>query len=317
MSGGYPGDEPPRGGVRGGYGQEPPYRAADPRERDQPDEDTPRAGGGSGDLSDLWREPDPWAADARRGLDARQGPGSWPENGLPGREDPYRRDEDPCPRDEEDAQRTRAYAGDRERRDGQRYDEPGYRGGSTGRGAPRPGAGSRRDAPGPAQGYQSPVVWNGPDQGRSRDRFRGGVSRTRRPGRTGTLTAGTPRTTGPAIRHRPAGPETSHGRPARTHGGRRRHRRDRRAGRRLRRPRRRRWAPWGRFPRPPAPPSRTAASRPGGMTLSGHLRRPARPGPARKPRHLRHRLPGHRTARPAPRPPGAHRPRVTVFRPAS
>ena len=165
MSGGYPGDEPPRGGVRGGYGQEPPYRAADPRERDQPDEDTPRAGGGSGDLSDLWREPDPWAADARRGLDARQGPGSWPENGLPGREDPYRRDEDPCPRDEEDAQRTRAYTGDRERRDGQRYDEPGYRGSSTGRGAPRPGAGSRRDAPGPAQGYQSPVVWNGPDQG--------------------------------------------------------------------------------------------------------------------------------------------------------
>ena len=152
MSGGYPGDEPRRGGVQGGYGPEPPYRAADPRERDQPDEVTPPARGGSGDLSDLWREPDPWAADARRGLGTWQEQGSSPENGPPGREDPYRQSEDPYPHDE-DAQRTRAYSGDRERRDGQRYDEPGYRGrGSTARG------GTHRD----------PDGWYAPDD-RSRD----------------------------------------------------------------------------------------------------------------------------------------------------
>ena len=130
MSEGYGGDEPRRGGIRGGYGQEPRYRGADPREGDQPDEDGAPTGSGSGDLSDLWREPDPWAADARRGLDAWQEPGSRPENGAvypPGREDPYRRAADPYPRDE-DAQQTRAYSGDRERRDDQPYDRPSYRG---------------------------------------------------------------------------------------------------------------------------------------------------------------------------------------------
>ena len=173
MSDGYRGDEPRRGGIRGGYGQEPRYRGADPREGDQPDEDGAPTGSGSGDLSDLWREPDPWAADARRGLGAWQEPGSRPENGAvypPGREDPYRRAADPYPRDE-DAQQTRAYSGDRERRDDQPYDRPSYRGpDGTGRGGPRPGAGSRRNDPGPAQSYQSPVVWDGPDRSPSRER---------------------------------------------------------------------------------------------------------------------------------------------------
>ena len=154
VSGGYPGDEPRRGGVRGGYGQEPPCRAADPRERDQPDEDTPRAGGGSGDLSDLWREPDPWAADARRGLDAWQGRAPPRERPAgPGGSVPAGRGSLSATTRRSSA---RAYTGDRERRDGQRYDEPGYRGGSTGRGAPRPGAGSRRDAPGPGAGLPEP-----------------------------------------------------------------------------------------------------------------------------------------------------------------
>jgi murein biosynthesis integral membrane protein MurJ len=173
MSGGYRGDEPRRGGISGGYGQEPRYRGADPRESDQPDGDGAPTGGGSGDLSDLWREPDPWAADARRGLGEWQEPGSRPENGTvypPGREDPYRRAADPYPRDE-DAEQTRAYSGDRERRDDQRPDRPSYRGtGGTGRGGPRSGAGSRRTDPGPAPSYQSPVVWDGPDRAPSRER---------------------------------------------------------------------------------------------------------------------------------------------------
>jgi putative peptidoglycan lipid II flippase len=173
MSDGHRDNQPRRGGIRGGYGQEPRYRGADPREGDQPDKGGAPAGSGSGDLSDLWREPDPWAADARRGLGGWQEPGARPENGAvypPGREDPYRRAADPYPRDE-DAQQTRAYSGDRERRDDQPYDRPSYHGlESTGRGGSRPGAGSGRNDPAPAQSYQGPVVWDGPDRPPSRER---------------------------------------------------------------------------------------------------------------------------------------------------
>ncbi len=71
MTGGSSGDDPRRGGVRGGYGRDPRYQPPGPGERNNPGEDG-NVRNGSGDLSDLWREPDPWAADARRGLEAWQ-----------------------------------------------------------------------------------------------------------------------------------------------------------------------------------------------------------------------------------------------------
>ena len=71
MTGGSSGDDPRRAGVRGGYGRDPRYQPPGPGERNNPGEDG-NVRNGSGDLSDLWREPDPWAADARRGLEAWQ-----------------------------------------------------------------------------------------------------------------------------------------------------------------------------------------------------------------------------------------------------
>ncbi len=87
MTGGSSGDEPHRGGVGGGYGRDPRYQPPGPGERDDPGEDG-TAGYGSGDLSDLWREPDPWVADARRGLEA------WQDGDEPGyRDQGWYRDE--------------------------------------------------------------------------------------------------------------------------------------------------------------------------------------------------------------------------------
>ncbi len=71
MTGGSSDDEPRRGGIRGRYGRDPRHQPSGPGERNDPGEDG-TARYGSGDLSDLWREPDPWAADARRGLEAWQ-----------------------------------------------------------------------------------------------------------------------------------------------------------------------------------------------------------------------------------------------------
>ena len=71
MNGGSSRDEPRRGGVRGRYDPDPRYRPPGPGEGGEPDADG-AAGPDSADLSDLWREPDPWAADARRGLEAWQ-----------------------------------------------------------------------------------------------------------------------------------------------------------------------------------------------------------------------------------------------------
>ena len=80
MTGGSSGDEPGRGGVSGGYGRDPRYPPPVPGERDDPGEDG-IAGHGPGNLSDLWREADPWAADARRGLEA------WQDGDAPGHSD--------------------------------------------------------------------------------------------------------------------------------------------------------------------------------------------------------------------------------------
>ena len=169
---GYRGEEPRHGGIRGGYGQDPRHRRPGFGEPDEPEEDPGAAAGrGTDDLSDLWREPDPWAADDRRGASRWPepgpagpwpDPGSWPGNG-PGPDDPYRPGESTRRADPAvpygatgDAQSARAHAGDRDRRDGGRH-APGA--------GPRPGNGSRRAGSAPARSYQSPVVWNGPDQG--------------------------------------------------------------------------------------------------------------------------------------------------------
>ncbi len=92
MSSGYHGDEPRRGGVSGGYGRGPRYEPDGPSKGHEPDGDTASS---PGDLSDLWREPDPWAAEARRGLEAWQEPGPWRQDARPGHDDPYRRGDDP------------------------------------------------------------------------------------------------------------------------------------------------------------------------------------------------------------------------------
>ena len=112
MSSGYHGDEPRRGGVSGGYGRGPRYEPADPGAGHEPDGDTASS---PGDLSDLWREPDPWAAEARRGLEAWQEPDPWREDARPGHEDRYRRGDDPYRPRDDDAPRTGGYRGDRTR----------------------------------------------------------------------------------------------------------------------------------------------------------------------------------------------------------
>ena len=157
MSSGYDGDEPRRGGVSGGYGQGPRYEPDGPGEGHEPDGDTASS---PGDLSDLWREPDPWAAEARRGLEAWQEPGPWREDARPGHEDPYRRGDDPYRPRGDDAQRTAGYRGDRTRPD----DRRGYGQAYDSDGAWRDD--SRRGGPVPAEDYQSPVRWRGPDHQR-------------------------------------------------------------------------------------------------------------------------------------------------------
>jgi len=139
VNGGSSGDEPRRGGVRGGYGRDPRYQPPGPGERNEPDEDG-TAGSGSGDLSDLWSEPDPWAADARRGLEA------WQDNDEPGYgHQPQYSDQ---PR-----------YGDRARS----ADQDWYRDGDPWPG--NPGAPSGPGDPPPEETYQSPVTWRGRDRG--------------------------------------------------------------------------------------------------------------------------------------------------------
>ena len=157
MSSGYHGDEPRRGGVRGGYGRGPRYEPDGPSEGHEPDGDPASS---PGDLSDLWREPDPWAAEARRGLEAWQEPGPWREDARPGHEDPYRRGDDPYRPRADDAQRTGGYRGDRTPRDDQRGYDQAYDGDEAWRDD------SRRAEPVPADDYQSPVRWRGPDHQR-------------------------------------------------------------------------------------------------------------------------------------------------------
>ena len=197
MNGGPSGDEPHRGGVRGGYGRDPRYRPPGPRERDEPDEDG-STGHGSGDLSDLWREPDPWAADTRRGREA------WPDGEQPGNGDqPGYRDEarygdqaqhggqaqhqaegqygDPPGYGDQPRHTDEARSGDqapyREPRHQPRSgdqsgytDQPGYRDRSRHEdrrgyedalpGDPRGPSGAPRE-----KTYQSPITWSGRDRG--------------------------------------------------------------------------------------------------------------------------------------------------------
>jgi len=157
VSSGRHGDEPRRGGVSGGHGRDPRYEPADPGAGHEPDGGTASS---PGDLSDLWREPDPWAAEARRGLEAWQEPGPWREDARPGHEDPYRRDDDPYRPRGDDVQRTGGYRGDRTGRDDRRGYGQGYDGDEAWRDD------SRRGGPVPAEDYQSPVMWRGPDHQR-------------------------------------------------------------------------------------------------------------------------------------------------------
>jgi len=157
VSSGYHDDEPRRGGVSGGYGRGPRYEPADPGAGSEPDGDTASS---PGDLSDLWREPDPWAAEARRGLEARQEPGPWREDARPGPEDSYRRGDDPYRPRGDDVQRTGGYRGDGTRRDDRRGYGQAYNGDEAWRDD------SRRGGPVPAEDYQSPVMWRGPDHQR-------------------------------------------------------------------------------------------------------------------------------------------------------
>jgi murein biosynthesis integral membrane protein MurJ len=173
VSGGSSGDVPRRGGVRGGHGRDSRYQPPGPGGRNEPDEDGTAARPGSGDLSDLWREPDPWAADARRGLEA------WQDGDQPGHGD------------------QPPYSDQQGNRDQPRYsdwpgygDQPGYpdgrgQAGRAGYG-PGPGHGGREDAGGTARGhrdddpwhggpapdetYQGPVTWSGRDRGRGQAR---------------------------------------------------------------------------------------------------------------------------------------------------
>jgi putative peptidoglycan lipid II flippase len=157
VSSGYHGDEPRRGGVSGGYGRGPRYEPASPGEEHEPDGDT---ASGPGDLSDLWREPDPWAAEARRGLEAWQEPAPWREDARPGPEDSHHRGDDRYRPRGDDAQRTGGYRGDQARRDDRRDYGRAYNGDEAWRDD------SRRGGPVPAEDYQSPAVRRGPDHQR-------------------------------------------------------------------------------------------------------------------------------------------------------
>ena len=126
MSGGYRDDEPRHGGVRGGYGPDPRHRRPDFSEPDEPDETPGAPRHGRGDLSDLWREPDPWAADDQREASP------WP---APGPASPWQRPQSP-PGNGRPGQGRAA----------------GYGTGPRGAGAASPRA------------YQSPAVWDGAGQ---------------------------------------------------------------------------------------------------------------------------------------------------------
>ena len=177
MTGGPSGDEPRRGAVRGGYGRDPRYQPPGPGERNDPGQDG-TARYGSGDLSDLWREPDPWAADARRGLEAWQD-GDEPRypNEPRYRDEPGNGDQ-PRYRDQPPSRDERRYADGRGHSDRDGYGPgPGYGGREGTSGAGRggrdddpwpggPGAPGGPRGPGgrrPEEARQSPVTWRGRD----------------------------------------------------------------------------------------------------------------------------------------------------------
>jgi len=181
VNGGPSGDEPRGGGVRGGYDRDPRYQPPGPRERDEPDEDG-STGHGSGDLSDLWREPDPWAADARRGRaawpdDEQAGHGDQPgyrdqvryggqaryaDEARYGDQAPYREPRHQPPSGDQPGYGDQPGDGDRSRRGDRRGYEDAWPGG-PGR-ADRPSGAPREET------YQSPVTWSGRDRGAGRAR---------------------------------------------------------------------------------------------------------------------------------------------------
>ena len=180
MTGGSSGDKPRRGGVRGGYGRDPRYQPPGPGERNDPGEDR-TARYGSGDLSDLWREPDAWAADARRGLEAWQDSDEPSYPNEPGyKDEPGYRDR---PRPEETYQSPVTWSG----RDG----------------GSRP---ARREPDAPTERRRNPRAWHGPaEQPREQERSPRTGNQPRPPGgqdawRQAPPPAGPPR--------RPAGPAT-------------------------------------------------------------------------------------------------------------
>ena len=179
MTGGSSGDEPRRGRVRGGYGRDPRYQPPGPGGRNDPGEDG-TARYSSGDLSDLWREPDPWAADARRGLEAGRDsdepryPIERRNRDEPGPGDQPRYRDQPRSRDE------RSYADGRGRSDRDGYGPgPGYGGRESTSGAGRggrdddpwpggrgaPGGPAGQGGPRPEETYRRPVTWRGRDGG--------------------------------------------------------------------------------------------------------------------------------------------------------
>ena len=173
MSEGYGGDEPRRGGVRGGYGQEPGYRGADPREGDQPGEDGAPRVAAPAISATCGASPTPgrpmpgaaWTHGRNRAHGRRTGPFTRRAARIRtgGKQIPIRATRTlsrpgPTPGTVNGttiSPMTGPVTAARQRRPG---------------GGPRPGAGSRRNDPGPAQSYQSPVVWDGPDRSPSRER---------------------------------------------------------------------------------------------------------------------------------------------------
>ena len=161
MTGGSSGDEPRRGGVRGGYGRDPRYQPPGPGERNDPGEDG-TAGYGSGDLSDLWREPDPWAADARRGLEA------WQDGDEP------RYANEPRYRDEPGYGDQPRYRDQPRSRDERRYADGRGHGDRDGYG-PGPGYGGRESTSGAGRGGRDDDPWpGGPRRPRAGPGGRGG-----------------------------------------------------------------------------------------------------------------------------------------------
>ena len=285
MNGGSSRDEPRRGGVRGRYDPDPRRQPSGPGEGGEPDADG-AAGPDSADLSDLWREPDPWAADERRGLDA------WQDGDQPRHSDrPEYGDRRGYGAQPGYADQPGSSYGRRENgggRDG-RDDDPRR---TRPTGPARPGA-SRGEQP-----YQSPVTWSGQDQGPDQARREpDGPTEVQRDPRGWYEPAEPPRDWGVSPRTgsqpRPAGGQDAWRQAPPPAGP--------RGVPRLRRP---------------GPRNRARVSGPGGMTPSGLPRRlssggrdqAGQAGPSR---------PGKPSARPGPRRPGGRRPRVTVSRPVT